>query len=50
MTAMAIGMIGAKEQGFSMPDHLRGMALVSKDNFEHLRKKSKGMIKLVNKF
>ena len=50
MMAFTIGMIGEKEGSFKIPPHLRGMAIVSKENFNKLKMESKGTIKLVTTF
>jgi hypothetical protein len=47
MIALTMGMIGEKEGNFKIPPHLRGMALVTKENFDKLKMESGGTIKLV---
>lgn len=49
LIALAAGMLGEREGTFKVPPHLRNMALVSKENYEILRKQSKASIKLVEK-
>lgn len=50
LMAITMEMMAEKEGShFELPPHLRGMAIVSKDNYEALKKQSKASIKLVEK-
>ena len=49
LMALTMGMIGEKEGNFSIPPHLRGLAIVTKENYEQLKRQSKASIKLANK-
>lgn len=49
LMALTMGMIGEKEGSFKIPLHLRGMAIVTKENFEVLKVHSKASIKLADK-
>lgn len=49
LMALTMGMMGEKEGNFQIPPHLRGIAIVSKENYEALKKQSKASIKLADK-
>jgi len=46
LTALMMAMIGEKEGCFQLPSHLKGMAIVTKENYDKLKKQSKASIKL----
>src|SRR3989338_5136497 len=49
LLGLTMGMIGEKKGAFKIPPHLRGMAIVTKENFEVLKAQSKASIKLAEK-
>ena len=49
LMGLTMGMIGEKEGTLKIPPHLRGMAIVTKENFEVLKVQSKASIKLAKK-
>lgn len=50
LMAITMEMIAEKRgDHFELPPHLRGMAIVSKENYEALKKQSKASIKLAEK-
>ena len=49
LMAIAIGMKGKKDGYFNLPSHLRGIVIVTKENYDELKKQSKASIKLANK-
>ena len=49
LMALTMGMIGEKEGNLQIPPHLRGMAIVTKENYDALKKQSKASIKLADK-
>ena len=49
LMAIIIGMKGEKDGSFEIPPHLKGLAIVTKENYEMLIKQSKASIKLANK-
>ena len=49
LLGLTMGMIGEKEGTFKIPPHLRGIAIVTKENFEALKTQSKASIKLAEK-
>jgi len=49
LLGITMGMIGEKEGTLKIPPHLKGMAIVTKENFEVLKARSKASIKLVDK-
>ena len=51
MIAMTVVRIaGENGKSFKMPQHLQGIAIVSKDNLDKLKMESNGIIKLVASF
>ncbi len=48
LMALTIGMIGEKDKTFKIPPHLKGMAIVSKENYEVLKNQKKSFIKIVS--
>ena len=46
LMAIIIGMKGEKDGYFNLPSHLRGLVIVTKENYEVLIKQSKASIKL----
>ena len=49
LMAIAIGMKEKKDGYFNLPSHLRGIVIVTKENYDELKKQSKASIKLANK-
>jgi|SRR3989344_525030 len=49
LLGLTIGMIGEKDGALKIPPHLRGMAIVTKENFEILKAQSKASIKLAKR-
>jgi len=50
LMAITMEMMAGKESNyFELPPHLKGMGIVSKENYEVLKKKSKASIMLVDK-
>ncbi|MEW5897206.1 MAG: hypothetical protein AB1668_05910 [Nanoarchaeota archaeon] len=50
LMAITMEMMAEKEgNNFKLPPHLKGMAIVSKENYDILKKQSKASIKLVEK-
>ena len=49
LMAIAIGMKGKKDGYFNLPSHLRGLVIVTKENYDMLKSRSKASIKLANK-
>src|SRR3989338_4304158 len=49
LMAIAIGMKGKKNGYFNLPSHLRGLVIVTKENYDLLKAQGKASIKLANK-
>lgn len=49
LMAITMSRIGEKEGSSHVPEHLRGMAIVTKENYDRLKVQSKASIKLVEK-
>ena len=49
LMAIAIGMKGKKDGYFNLPSHLQGLVIVTKENYDMLKSRSKASIKLANK-
>ena len=49
LLASTMAMMGEKEGNFQLPPHLRMMAIVTKENYDALKKQSKASIKLADK-
>mgnify|MGYP001567293620 CR=1 FL=1 len=49
LMAIIIGMKEKKDGGFEIHPHLKGLAIVTKENYEMLKKQSKASIKLAAK-
>ena len=49
LIALIMAMKGEKEGNLQIPLHLRGIAIVTQENYDELKKQSKASIKLANK-